>query len=52
MKMPSKGLAPEHDKSAEISQYTALYLGLSPKSKFTSFQDLGQNGDNSKWESL
>lgn len=38
--------------SAEIFWYVALYLALSPKSKFKSFQDLGQDYYKSKRESL
>lgn len=51
-KCHQKSLLQSTMKSAEIFQYTALYLGLSPKPKFKSFQDFGPNDDNSKWESL
>lgn len=51
-KCHQRGLIQSTMKSAEIFQYTAIYLGLGPKSKFKPFQDFGQNDDTSKWESL
>lgn len=51
-KCHQKGLIRSMMKSAEIFQYIVLYLGLSPKPKFKSFQDLVQNDENIMWESL
>lgn len=51
-KCHQRGLIQSTMKSAEIFQYTAIYVGLGPKSKFKPFQDFGQNDDTSKRESL